>query len=109
MLDELRAAEADKAEKERKVKEEDREMTDEVEEKSKTKEKEKENGKLRHDTRDWKRNGLLHLKRIRVSRPRFLWYFLDERWLEWLDSKVALLINRSGVDPRAYGGKSYEE
>ena len=33
----------------------------------------------------------------------------DERWLEWLDSKVALLINRSGVDPRDYGGKSYEE
>ncbi|KAM5534897.1 hypothetical protein V8D89_011452 [Ganoderma adspersum] len=44
--------------------------------------KEKEN-------RDWKRN--------------------DERWLEWLDSKVALLIDRSGVDPRDYGGKSYEE
>lgn len=33
----------------------------------------------------------------------------DERWLEWLDSKVALLINRDNVDPRAYGGKSYEE
>lgn len=33
----------------------------------------------------------------------------DERWLEWLDSKVALLINRNGVDPRDYGGKSYEE
>ena len=34
---------------------------------------------------------------------------VDERWLEWLDSKVALLIDRSGVDPRDYGGKSYEE
>jgi len=34
---------------------------------------------------------------------------LDERWLEWLDSKVALLINRNGVDPRDYGGKSYDE
>ncbi|OJT13375.1 Serrate RNA effector molecule -like protein [Trametes pubescens] len=41
------------------------------------------------ENRDWKRN--------------------DERWLEWLDSKVALLINRDGVDPRDYGGKSYEE
>ncbi|TFK28692.1 hypothetical protein FA15DRAFT_584107 [Coprinopsis marcescibilis] len=33
----------------------------------------------------------------------------DDRWLEWLDSKIALLINRDGVDPRDYGGKSYEE
>lgn len=33
----------------------------------------------------------------------------DDRWLEWLDSKIALLINRGGVDPRDYGGKSYEE
>ena len=34
---------------------------------------------------------------------------LDERWLDWLDSKIALLINRDGVDPRAYGGKNYDE
>ena len=34
---------------------------------------------------------------------------IDERWLEWLDSKIALLINREGVDPRLYGGKSYDE
>lgn len=34
---------------------------------------------------------------------------LDERWLDWLDSKIALLINREGVDPRVYGGKSYDE
>ncbi|KAF7776437.1 hypothetical protein Agabi119p4_4830 [Agaricus bisporus var. burnettii] len=33
----------------------------------------------------------------------------DGRWLEWLDSKIALLINRDGVDPREYGGKFYEE
>ncbi|KAL0565582.1 hypothetical protein V5O48_016438, partial [Marasmius crinis-equi] len=33
----------------------------------------------------------------------------DERWLEWLDSKIALLINRDGVDPRDYGGKNYDE
>ncbi|KII96062.1 hypothetical protein PLICRDRAFT_694151 [Plicaturopsis crispa FD-325 SS-3] len=41
------------------------------------------------ETRDWKRN--------------------DERWLDWLDSKIALLINRDGVDPRDYGGKSYDD
>lgn len=34
---------------------------------------------------------------------------IDDRWLEWLDSKIALLINRNGVDPRDYGGKSYDE
>ncbi|KAF6762475.1 hypothetical protein DFP72DRAFT_956970 [Ephemerocybe angulata] len=33
----------------------------------------------------------------------------DERWLEWLDTKLALLINRDEVDPRDYGGKLYEE
>ena len=33
----------------------------------------------------------------------------DERWLEWLDSKIALLINRDGVDPKDYLGKSYDE
>jgi len=58
MLDELKAAEMEKAEKEKKLKEEDKEVTDEVEEKPKTKEKEKENGKSKHDARDWKRNGL---------------------------------------------------
>ncbi|KIK65755.1 hypothetical protein GYMLUDRAFT_39277 [Collybiopsis luxurians FD-317 M1] len=33
----------------------------------------------------------------------------DDRWLDWLDQKIALLINRNGVDPRDYGGKSYDE
>ncbi len=33
----------------------------------------------------------------------------DGRWLEWLDSKIALLIDRDNVDPREYGGKFYEE
>ncbi|KAK2462296.1 hypothetical protein APHAL10511_005602 [Amanita phalloides] len=33
----------------------------------------------------------------------------DDRWLEWLDTKVALLVNRDGVEPRDYGGKSYDE
>jgi hypothetical protein len=35
--------------------------------------------------------------------------FADDRWLESLDMKIAVLINRDGVDPRDYGGKSYEE
>ncbi|EGO01534.1 hypothetical protein SERLA73DRAFT_176851 [Serpula lacrymans var. lacrymans S7.3] len=41
------------------------------------------------ENRDWKRN--------------------DERWLEWFDLKIALLINRDGIDPRDYGGKSYDD
>ncbi|KAK7695549.1 hypothetical protein QCA50_000185 [Cerrena zonata] len=62
------------------------------------KEEEKEKEKVKEpptrerqggDGRDWKRN--------------------DERWLDWLDSKIALLINRNGVDPKDYGGKSFEE
>jgi D-lyxose ketol-isomerase len=35
--------------------------------------------------------------------------FADERWLESLDMKIAVLINRDGIDPRDYGGKSYDE
>jgi hypothetical protein len=34
---------------------------------------------------------------------------VDERWLDWFDAKIALLINRDGVDPRDYGGKDYDE
>jgi hypothetical protein len=33
----------------------------------------------------------------------------DEKWVEWLESKIALLVNRDGVDPRDYSGKSYDE
>ncbi|KAL5508542.1 hypothetical protein ACEPAH_6161 [Sanghuangporus vaninii] len=33
----------------------------------------------------------------------------DERWLEWLDNKLALLINKDSIDVRDYGGKLYEE
>ncbi|KAH7930063.1 hypothetical protein BV22DRAFT_1055685 [Leucogyrophana mollusca] len=61
-------------------------------EKEKSKEDEKEKETIVSKTtenRDWKRN--------------------DERWLEWFDTKIALLINRSGVDPREYGGKNYDE
>ncbi|CAA7259563.1 unnamed protein product [Cyclocybe aegerita] len=84
LLDEIKSAEA---EKEKKAKEEDSETPVDGDDKAKVKEKEKESKK--HDNRDWKRN--------------------DERWLEWLDSKIALLTDREGVDPREYGGKSYED
>lgn len=33
----------------------------------------------------------------------------DLRWLEAFDSKIAVVINRDGVDPRDYGGKDYQE
>ncbi|GBE79351.1 hypothetical protein BKA93DRAFT_812571 [Sparassis latifolia] len=81
LLQEVKAAEAQKAQKE--VKEEEGD-----EGKSKDKDKEVMGKEKTSETRDWKRN--------------------DERWLEWLDSKVALLVNRDGVDPRDYGGKSYD-
>lgn len=80
LLQEIKAAEAQKAEKDPKAEE------GPVDEKEKEKEVA---SKEKSENRDWKRN--------------------DERWLEWLDSKLALLINRNGVDPRDYLGKSYEE
>ncbi|EKM59421.1 uncharacterized protein PHACADRAFT_249892 [Phanerochaete carnosa HHB-10118-sp] len=84
LLQEIKAAEAQRAEKEPKAEEEC------MDERDKEKEKEKESAaKDKPESRDWKRN--------------------DERWLEWLDSKLALLITRNGVDPRDYLGKSYEE
>ncbi|KAI0002946.1 hypothetical protein BJV74DRAFT_876354 [Russula compacta] len=33
----------------------------------------------------------------------------EDRWVEWLDSKIALLLDRESVDPHAYGGKAYDE
>ena len=110
LLEELKVAEAEKAEKERKVKDEDNVMTNDDKEKN-NKEKEREsNGKQgkHNDSRDWKRNGLLTLFRALRQKSGHL-SVLDERWLDWLDSKIALLINRDGVDPRVYGGKSYDE
>lgn len=36
--------------------------------------------------------------------------FIDDvRKMEMLDSKIALLINRSGIDPLDYGGKNPDE
>lgn len=58
--------------------------------------------------RDWKRNGRLLPHSCKAIVIKLL-VSLDERWLDWLDSKVALLINRDGVDPVEYGGKSYDE
>ncbi|TFY69491.1 hypothetical protein EVJ58_g373 [Rhodofomes roseus] len=80
LLEEVKAAEAAQAQKV----EEEQKVKGEGEEKPKD-----ASGKEKSENRDWKRN--------------------DERWLEWLDSKVALLINRDGVDPRDYAGKNYEE
>ncbi|KAI6035578.1 hypothetical protein F5J12DRAFT_794440 [Pisolithus orientalis] len=62
----------------------------EAEKEKKDDEKETDTANTRPpENRDWKRN--------------------DERWLEWFDSKIALLINRAGVDPRDYGGKSFDD
>lgn len=78
----------------------------------KEKEKEKEavskDKEKQSESRDWKRNGLF------CSSPVTFSYLtvpclLDERWLDWLDSKIALLLRRDEVDPRDYGGKSYDE
>ena len=57
------------------------------------------------ENKDMKRNGSSHY----LDNGRFLTCPTDDRWLEWLDSKIALLINRNGVDPRDYGGKSGDE
>ncbi|KAJ7179566.1 hypothetical protein C8R46DRAFT_1345892 [Mycena filopes] len=86
-LEEIKAADAaEKEKKEEKEGKDDEEAP--VDEKEKEKEVNKTPGKDRGD-RDWRRT--------------------DERWVEWLDSKIALLINREAVDPREYGGKGYDE
>lgn len=75
----VKAVEAEKAEKESKMQEDESfGKVGQDEKKAKTKKDDR-----------WKRN--------------------DERWLDWLDSKIALLINRDGVDLREYGGKNYDE
>jgi hypothetical protein len=57
------------------------------------------------DSRDWKRNGACN----DVRSKSIMTLDSDDRWLEWLDSKIALLIDRDNVDPRDYGGKNYDE
>lgn len=62
LLEELKAVETEKAEKERKIKDEESDMIED--DKEKTKEREREsNGKhgKHNDSRDWKRNGLFKL------------------------------------------------
>lgn len=61
------------------------------------------------ETRDWKRNGMHTPPDRRCSCRWLMFVIVDERWLDWLDSKVALLINREGVNPKDYGGKNYDE
>ncbi|KAG6860310.1 hypothetical protein C0995_012862 [Termitomyces sp. Mi166 len=104
MLEEIKA-EAEKAEKEKEKAEKKEDETMEGIDAEKEKEKD-----VKKD-RDWKRNGLhifssLPSRRVLHSVADIM---LDDRWLDWLDSKLALLINRDTVDPRAYSAKSYEE
>ncbi|TDL29176.1 hypothetical protein BD410DRAFT_779501 [Rickenella mellea] len=67
------------------------EKTEDGSEKEKEKEKERESPSKEKpgDSRDWKRD--------------------DNRWLDWLDNKIALFINKDGIDVHDYGGKSYSE
>lgn len=124
MIEELKAVTAVvvEAEKEEKVVDEvdksggvedgENEDQDMVPEKPKEVVKEKEpepSGRDRgYETRDWKRNGGILICRFHRRTVADL-LFPDERWLDWFDAKIALLINRDGVDPRDYGGKDYEE
>ncbi|KAF9464270.1 hypothetical protein BDZ94DRAFT_1256727 [Collybia nuda] len=94
-LEDTKSMESETAEKVKKDGDDDMEDSEVAKEEEKEKEREKEKnvkkegGQRPGERREWKQN--------------------DERWLEWLDSKIALLINRDGVDPRAYAGKSYDE
>jgi hypothetical protein len=100
MIDEIKAAEA---EKERVKKDEEEKSVGEGD----TEEKSKSKDVKRIESRDWKRNGMCDV--ALVGFLALVCFFADERWLESLDMKIAVLINRDGVDPRDYGGKSYEE
>ncbi|KAF8583949.1 hypothetical protein K439DRAFT_1347268 [Ramaria rubella] len=71
------------------------------EEKAKDKVKDKEKDPKDRTDRRWERNGTLCCYSNQCVS--------DERWAEWVDSKIALLINRANVDPVEYGGKNYED
>lgn len=90
MLEDIKAAASpEREDKAMKDMEDGGDVKDDKDESSKD-EKDKGNVEKRaSEKRDWKRN--------------------DERWLEWLDSKIALLLDRDSVDPREYGGKVYED
>ena len=59
LLEELKVAEAEKIEKEKKGKEEDNDMVEDDKERNKEKESNGKQGK-HNDSRDWKRNGLFN-------------------------------------------------
>lgn len=103
LIDEIKAAEAERDKLDKEQKDEDGKAVDEGDTEERSKNKDKETKRV--EARDWKRNGTSALLCFHI----FLFISTDERWLDWLDSKVALLINRDNVDPREYGGKSYEE
>lgn len=57
------------------------------------------------EQRDWKRNGTSHELLLLDCTDTSV----EDRWLEWLDNRIALLINKDAIDVRDYGGKHYEE
>lgn len=113
----------DKEVKDEDMKEEDTKQEDEKDgeqnggekiEKGEEKEKEgKKDAMLKERSgeasRNWQRNGTFLSLAIGTFTLADDFDVIDDRWLDWLDSKIALLIDRDGVDPRTYGGKSYDE
>lgn len=97
LLEEMKVAEAEKVEKDKEGKDTEEDVGKEKEKETLVKEK--------VENKEWKRNGMF----IQVCVGFYSHLVSDERWLEWLDSKVALLIDRDGIDPRKYGGKHYDQ
>jgi hypothetical protein len=93
-----------------KIKKEDTDMQEEGDLKSKEKEHSPEDrgrdtATKEDDSREWKKSGTFpSFLIVAILRPR-----AEDRWIESLDSKIALLLDRDSVDPLAYGGKSYDE
>lgn len=106
LLQELKVAEAEKAEKADKTQTAEGDGEQEQEQ-DKPKDKDTSAKDKSNENRDWKRNGRCCL--ISCCFKNLVLAISDERWLDWLDSKIALLINRDGVDPKEYGGRSYDE
>ncbi|KAI5122188.1 hypothetical protein M0805_007085 [Coniferiporia weirii] len=107
-LSKLLAAEvAQQSESTSKVKEEDKDVKVEGEEGKDGAEKGKEDEKKEKVPLDKSKDGMLR-EREKGGEARD-WKRNDERWLDWLDNRIALLINRDGVDVRDYGGKHYDD
>jgi TATA-binding protein-associated factor Taf7 len=100
--------EQEEKEKAKKEKEEEKEGggAEELEEAKKEGEGETAEEKKDKENREWKRNGGLMCDNLDNL---CLYMGADERWLDWLDSKIALLLHRDNLNPADYGGKSYEE